>query len=66
MTAQISDFITGVLKDTDNYIEVMDGNYISVGGKGKFQKECVTITKIISSQLCITYFWHWIYAIGCS
>ena len=32
--------------------------------KVKYERKCVTITEILSSQCYTTYFWHWIHAIG--
>ena len=35
MTPQISDFIPMSLEDTDKYIEVADGNYVTTKQKGQ-------------------------------
>ena len=37
MTPQFSDFITGLLEDTDKYIEVSDGYYITAEKYDKFK-----------------------------
>ena len=37
MSPQVSDFLPGSLKDTDKYIEVADGHYITTKQKGKFK-----------------------------
>ena len=39
MTLQASDFIPGSLEDTDKYIEVADGHYVTVKQKGQVQIE---------------------------
>ena len=64
MTPQISDFIPGLLEDTDKDIEVADGNYVMEDQKGQVQNTFVAITEILSSQHCTTYFWRQIYTIG--
>ena len=33
MTLHVSDFILGLLEDKDKYIEVVDGNYVTVEQK---------------------------------
>ena len=37
MTPQVSDYIPGLLEDTDKYIEVADGHYIMAKKKGQIQ-----------------------------
>ena len=34
MTPQVSDFIPGLLEDTDKYVKVTGGNYFTVNQKG--------------------------------
>ena len=38
-TPQVSDFIPGLLEDTDKYIEAADGHYVTVKQKEKDQKQ---------------------------
>ena len=64
MTPEVSDFISGSLEDTDKHIEVADGNQIMAKQEGQVQIKCVTVTVILLSQHCTTYFWHQIYATG--
>ena len=35
MTAEVSDFVTGLLEDTDKYIEVADGHQVTAKQKGQ-------------------------------
>ena len=63
MTLQIPDFIPGSLEDTDEYIEVTDGNHVTAKQKGKVEIKICDETDILLSQHCTTYFWHQIYAI---
>ena len=35
MTPQVSDFITGLLEDTDKHIEVADGHHVTAKQKGR-------------------------------
>ena len=37
MTPQVSDFIPGLLEDTDEYIEVEDGHYVTAKKKNKLK-----------------------------
>ena len=37
MSPQFSDFIPGLLEDTDKYIEVVDGHYVTVKQKVQVQ-----------------------------
>ena len=37
MKPEISDFISGSLVETDNYIEVADGNFVTVKQKGEIK-----------------------------
>ena len=37
MTPQVSDFVPGLLEDTDKYIEVADANHVTAKQKGKVQ-----------------------------
>ena len=37
MTPQVSDFIPGLLEDTDKYIEFADGHYFMAKQKGQVQ-----------------------------
>ena len=37
MKPQVSDFILGLLEDTDKYIEVADGHYVTDKQKNKFK-----------------------------
>ena len=63
MTPQVSYFIPRLLEDTDKYIEVADGHHFTAKQKGQVKIKCATITEILSSRHCTTYFWHQIYAI---
>ena len=37
MKPQVSDFILGLLEDTDKYIEVVDGHHVTAKKKGRFK-----------------------------
>ena len=37
MTPQVSYFVPALLEDTDKYIEVADGNYVTAKQKGQVQ-----------------------------
>ena len=37
MTTEVSDFIPGLLEDTDKYIEVADGHHVTTKQKGQVQ-----------------------------
>ena len=58
MTPDISYFIISSLVETDRYIEVADGKFVSEKETGEVQiKMCKDIEKL--SLLCyITYCWH--------
>ena len=60
MTPEVSDFISGLLDETDKHIEGADGHHVIK--KGKYKLKCATITEILLSQHCTTYFGHHIYA----
>ena len=64
MTPQVSNFIPGLLEDTDKYIEVADKYHVTLKKKGQVQIKNVTRTEILLLQHCTTYFWHQIYVIG--
>ena len=49
MTPYVSDFIAGLLEDTDKYIEVANGHHVPEKQKGQVRKKIVTITEILSS-----------------
>ena len=65
ITPEISDFIPGFLEDTDKHIEISCGHYITSKKKEQVQKKGATITEMLLSQRCTTYFWNQIYATGC-
>ena len=54
MTPEVTDFIPGSLADTNKYIEVADGNNVTVKKKVQYVYKCVTITERNSSQPYIT------------
>ena len=52
MTPEISDLIPGSLVETENYIEVLDKNFITAKKTGKFQIEmCDDNVKPFTSTL---------------
>ena len=62
MTPEFPDFVTGSFEDTDKYIEVADGNHVTAKKKSSTNKNCATITEILSLQHYTMYFWHQTYA----
>ena len=64
MKPEVSDSITGSLKDTDKNIEVADGHHVTAKQRGQVRLKCLTIMEILSSQRYTTYFWHQIYETG--
>ena len=64
INSEVSDFIPGLLDDTDKHIEVADGHHSMAKQKGQVQIKCATITKMILSQHFTTYFWHQINSTG--
>ena len=54
MTPQVSDFISGSLEDTGNYIEVMDGHYIMGKQKVQVQIRMCNNNENILLQYCTT------------
>ena len=64
MTPEVSDFVPGLLEDTDKHIKVLDGHNATAKQKGQVRIKCATMTEILLSQRYTTYFWHQIYATG--
>ena len=52
MTPEISDFILGLLVETDKYIKVEYGNFVTAKQTEKFQIKCMTI---MENPLLIPY-----------
>ena len=50
MTPQLSDFIPGLLEDTDKHIEVADRHHVTANKKDKYKQKCEKITEVLSSQ----------------
>ena len=64
MTPEVSNFIPGLLEDTDKHVEVADVHHVTAGKKGQVGIKCATIMEILSSQRYTTYFWHQVYTTG--
>ena len=64
MTPQVSDFIPGLLEDTDKHIEVAGGHHVIAKQKVQVQIKCATITEIRLSQHYTAYFGYQICASG--
>ena len=54
----VSDFFPGSFEEKDKYIEVTYGHHVTEKLKGQMLIKCVTITKILLSRHCTTYFWN--------
>ena len=55
MTPEVSDFIPGLLDNTDKYIEAADRHHITEGKKrASMNKKGATIMEILLSQHCTT------------
>ena len=52
MKPQVYNLIPGSLEDTYKYIEVADGNYITVNQKLQVKIKCTTIMEILYSRNC--------------
>ena len=64
MTPQVSDFIPGLLEDTDKHIEVADGHTVTAKQKLQVQIKMFNDNGDTLSQHFKTYFRHQIYATG--
>ena len=58
MTLDISGFVPGSLVETDKYIKVADGYFITEKQTGEVQIKCVTVMEKPSLLRYITYYWH--------
>ena len=66
MTPQVSGFITCSLEDIDKNIEVSDGHHVTAKQKIQVQIKMCDDNGDFLLRHYTTYFWHQIYATGCS
>ena len=64
ITPEVSDFIPGLLEDTENTLKLRTDITLQRNKKVKYENKCATITEILSSQRYTTYFYHQTYAAG--
>ena len=58
ITQDISDFILSSLVETDKYIKVADGHFVTEKKKEKFKWKCVKILENPSLLRYILCYWH--------